>query len=130
MSSWQKWFSFGPAAAWYAFIFWLSSQPKLPGPENTLAQLLWFKTAHLIFYAILTCLLIWALRQTMHWRAATYRWLLLLAFWLVVFPAGLDELHQGLVPGRHMRWRDIVVDASAAAAVILVFSRYNRPGKP
>lgn len=122
----QRWFYYLPAILWYGFIFFLSSQPKLPGPSDVLWEFVWFKTAHAIFYALLTSF-IW-LPTDMNFvpKKKEKRLYFLGTFLVVLLLAMLDEFHQGFVPGRHMRTRDVVVDMSASAAALLAFSRYNR----
>lgn len=125
MPSPRRFLAYLPALSWYAFIFWLSSQPKLPGPEDKLLEFVWFKTAHAIFYAILTALTLVGTIKVFGQFPKKNR-----AGWLAVFAgivllAVFDELHQAFVPGRHPMARDIAIDSLAAAAVLLGFSRYN-----
>lgn len=115
-----------PAILWYGLIFFLSSQPKLPGPSDALWEFIWFKTAHAIFYAILTSLVWLATERNFSISEKNRRWYLFVTFLVVLVLALLDEFHQGFVPGRHMRTRDVVVDMTASAAALLAFSRYNR----
>lgn len=122
---WQRTLAYLPAATWYGFVFWLSSQPKLPGPEDQVLQVIWFKTAHAIFYAILTILLILATFQARGGKRSLRRLELFFIFMAVIFLAVADELHQGFVPGRNPRTRDVLIDSLASAAVLLAFSRYN-----
>lgn len=126
MKSPARWFAYLPAIAWYAFIFFLSSQPKLPGPSGDMWEFVWFKTAHTLFYALLTALIWLATEIVFRPKKGLRRWYFFAVFLTVLVLAGLDELHQGLVPGRTMRSRDVLIDALASAGALLAFSRYNR----
>ena len=121
----RRWLTYLPALGWYAFIFWLSSHPKLPGPEDKLLEFIWFKTAHAIFYAILTALTLVGTINVFSGDSQRKRITVLAVFIAVVILATLDELHQAFVPGRQAMARDVVIDSVAAAAVLLGFSRYN-----
>ncbi len=126
MFRWQRWLAYLPALSWYAFIYWLSSHPKLPGPEDKLLEFVWFKTAHAIFYAILAVLTLFGTLMVFGQPKNKSEKILFLGVFLVVAAlAVFDELHQAFVPGRHPMARDVVIDSLAAAAVLLGFSRYN-----
>ncbi len=93
---------FAPALLWAALIFWLSSRSHLPEPP------LFFdgadKLVHVLAYAVLTSLLLWA-------DCGRRVWL-----WLAVAVAyGVsDELHQGWVPLRESDALDVLADAAGA----------------
>ena len=97
---------FLPALLWMALIFFLSAQPKLPGPPDPLLDLLLKKTAHLLAYAVLALL----------WRRAGMR---PTVAWLLAALYGVsDELHQAFVPGRHARVLDVGIDALGAGLAV------------
>ncbi len=92
------------------------------------------KTGHFLGYAILSALVLLALRNTNrdrlrdvlrrpwgiyrrdYWRA---EWALL-GILLTVVTAAFDEIHQTFIPSRTGRWQDVVLD-SCGAVVIQVF---------
>ncbi len=102
-----------------ALVFYLSSQPVLLDVDDTLGSLgekLFYKTAHVLFYAVLAWL--W-------WRvlAPDRRpgWpVLLSALILSTLYGASDEFHQSFVPGRHPLLSDILIDASGALLMILL----------
>jgi VanZ family protein len=105
-------------AGWMALIFFLSSQSRLPSPEDPLVDLLFKKTAHFTAYAILALLI---------WRALPPgRWVWAVAWLVTVLYAGSDEWHQSFVPGRHPSPWDVLIDASGALAGLLVLWRVRR----
>ena len=95
-----------PALAWMALIFYLSSQPDLPGPPDPLWDLVFKKAAHFVTYAILAGLLARALAPRP--GSAT------MALILTVLYAVSDEFHQSFVPGRMPTARDVAIDAAGA----------------
>ncbi len=105
--SWRTRLStWGPALAWMVLLFYLSSRPKLPQLEDPSWNTLFRKGGHMGVYAVLAILNLRALYR----RPSRYRlaWLLTVAF------AVTDELHQGLVPGRHATVMDVIIDAAGA----------------
>lgn len=116
-------FAWLPAICWYGMIFWLSSQPRLPGPEALWAQFVVFKTGHMVVYSTLTLFLLLASLLTWPRRALRdhfqFVWLSVLAL------AMADEFHQWFVPGRGPHLRDVGIDMLAATGLLWVVSRYN-----
>lgn len=111
-----------PVLLWYGLIFVLSDQPKLPGPTESLWAFLWFKSAHLIVYAVLT-ILVWRFWQICFGFSTPIK--VILTTQLVFILAGLDEWHQSLVVGRTARWQDVGIDLLATALVLWWVTRYN-----
>ena len=99
------------AFAWMALIFWLSAQPRLPGPPDPFWRFVFMKTAHFGAYGTLAVLYLWALgKQRRGW-----------ALGLALLYGLSDELHQSLVPGRTATLRDVVVDCCGAATALFVY---------
>jgi len=89
------------------------------------------KTGHFLGYGILGALVFLALRNTNRdrmrgilrrswgsylsdlWRA---EWVLI-GMLVTVVTASWDEIHQSLIPSRHGRWQDVVLDTVGAAVV-------------
>ncbi|HEX2172711.1 MAG TPA: VanZ family protein [Dehalococcoidia bacterium] len=109
--------------AWLALIFWLSHQSVLPdvGPGDT--DLLFKKAGHVVVYAVLAMLFVWALHRP---PGPPPRRVLLLAFALTVLYAISDEIHQTFVPGRGGHAIDVALDATAAALGLWLASQLTR----
>jgi VanZ family protein len=102
-------FAWGPALAYMAVIWWLSSMPiVLPLPSIPWRD----KAAHVMQYGTLGALVARAVRGT--WpQLGTTRALL----WAALITAGwgyLDEVHQAFVPGRDANAFDLLADAVGA----------------
>jgi VanZ family protein len=98
-------------ALYMAGLFYLSSQPVLPGASLTPD---W--TQHLIAYAGLALV---TLRATSggRWSAVGARALVLA--WIVAALYGVsDEIHQAFVPSRSSDARDVVADSAGAALAL------------
>jgi VanZ family protein len=115
-----------PPILWMALLFYLSSLPKLPGPEEILTIQIIRKTGHAGVYAVLGALNHWALRRTTSngIRHGLWAWVLTVCY------AITDELHQGFVPGRNATLKDIVIDALGAALAVYFLSRQTRASDP
>jgi diacylglycerol kinase len=110
-----------PLLLWMGLIFWLSSRSRLVELDNQAEEKLFYKTSHLIAYAILAWL--W-------WRALSRKrvltWMtLLMAFVLTTLYGISDEIHQLFVPGRHGQAGDVLYDASGALLMILLIWRFQ-----
>ena len=106
-----------PAIVWMIVIFWFSSQPDLPRPNNDLLDFILRKIAHFITYAVLALCYLYALGDQRHWRVA-----LLLA----VLYAISDEYHQSWTPKRHPAWTDVVIDSAGAATALALQALIQR----
>ncbi|MEP7167046.1 MAG: VanZ family protein [Candidatus Woesebacteria bacterium] len=95
--------TWGPVVLWCGLIFFLSSQPHLPGPEDKTWDFVLKKAGHLTVYFILFRLVYRAYgKQTKHRMLRTF--LICIAY------AASDEFHQSFVPGRTPMIRDIGID--------------------
>ena len=119
---WSRWVrDFVPLVACMALIFALSHQSVLVEIEHAVGEKVFYKTAHIVVYAILTWL--W-------WRALSPQrevsWpVLTTALSLTVLYGISDEIHQLFIPGRHGRIADVLFDASGALAMILLLRQYK-----
>ena len=101
----------GPVAVYMAMLFWLSSQPVLPGASLTPD---W--TQHGLAYAGLALV---TLRAIARGRWSGVRAGAIAATWIVVTLYGVsDEFHQSFVPERTADVRDIVADGAGAALAL------------
>ena len=112
----RRWLPWLPALAVMAGIFVLSHQSGLRVSDDVDVERPLRVTGHLIAYATLAGLLLFALAQ-----GARPRPLQALAAWLLAVVYGLtDEFHQSFVPDRNGRLDDVVTDAIGAAVGVIV----------
>lgn len=120
-----------PALAWSATIWWSSSRtwpearPVLDGLPRWLLAVLAVvppdKVVHTAIYALLAALWRAGLGGP---RAGVRAWALATAF------GGLDELHQGWVPGRSSDPWDLLADATGAALSVACWTLLAKRAKP
>ncbi len=129
----------GPVVAWMAVIFWFSSQPDLPKAPATWLDFVIKKGAHALVYAVLAGLIWRALANRQPRPAATGNGpvrggrvvapllsaVSVQSFSLTLLYALSDEWHQTLVPGRHGRPFDVMVDLLGAAFALLLIHRFR-----
>lgn len=98
----------GPALAWAAVIFTLSSISKLPAPPAAFTD----KHAHFAAYGLLAALIVWGFTDgapaRTSWRTAAA------AAVLATLYGATDEWHQSFVPGRETSAADLAADALGA----------------
>ncbi|NCN82571.1 MAG: hypothetical protein GW947_01265 [Candidatus Pacebacteria bacterium] len=112
-----------PVVFWAGFIFYLSSQPILPGFSVDTYDFIFKKMAHITVYAILYFLFYRSQKITSTAAAADKR-IWLLPFLLVLLYAVSDELHQQFVMGRFGTARDVGFDFLGAGLAFLKLYRY------
>ncbi len=120
---WTKIRRWLPLVAWVALIFGVSSIPQLSSEDIGLPRG-FDKVVHFGEYLVLAVLFRHGLLGGAEQREAPIV-LLVLATGLLI--AGLDELYQSLIPGRHMSVYDFAADAAGLLAGILVGMRIERP---
>jgi VanZ family protein len=104
-----------PPVAWAALIFALSAQPNLRFVPDQGSDFVIRKLGHMGVFGILA-LLVWsAVAQTSSLRRP-WAW----ALAITVLFAGTDELHQGLVAGRHPSIVDVAIDGTGALVALAV----------
>jgi VanZ family protein len=114
---------------WMGMIVALSAVPSLASPLPHTSDVILRKLAHLTVYAVLTILLVRALRP--HVASPAYTWLL--AVLVAGVYAGSDEWHQLLVRGRHGSLRDVGIDAVGIAGAYVLMAKVHFsavPGRP
>src|SRR3989338_1667384 len=95
----MKFFRFwGPAILWMAIIFLASTRESVQVSDEFTINFLFFKTLHVLEYAILFALYYRALRNTLDRKNIVV--LLTTAFLLTILFAISDEFHQTFVPTR------------------------------
>lgn len=114
--------AFLPPILWAGFIFIISAQQVIPGPDVFLYDFLLKKTAHMLVYAVFY-LLVWrGVKLTINPEASKLHWLLPLIICLLY--AVSDEIHQSFVPGRYATLRDVGYDMIGAGLVFFRKYRY------
>ena len=100
----------GPAVAWAALIFFLSSLSVLPAAPPGITD----KHAHAAVYAVLGAALVWGLTDRSPHRTT---WTTVAVVILAATIYGVsDEGHQAFVPGREVSVYDLAADAAGASA--------------
>jgi len=102
---------------WMTFIFVLSAQPSLPGPQAYWQDFLLKKLSHMLVYGVLYIL--WFNAMNFSGKPKRY----LLPFLFTISFAISDELHQIFVPGRMATLRDIGYDTVGMTVVFLRFKQ-------
>jgi VanZ family protein len=109
---WRRWAPLLPAAAYYACIFYLSAQSRLPSvPTFHLSD----KLYHGLIFAGFGLALLWGLRRVLPsnpsaaWKAAAA---------IGIWGGILDEVHQLFVPLRLADPADALADAIGLAAAL------------
>jgi VanZ family protein len=112
----RPWAALVPAAAYYAGIFWLSSQSRLPvGPSFPLSD----KLAHGLLFAGFGAALRLGFGTV---RPARPFWAARASLWLGALGAILDEFHQAFVPLRNPDPWDAAADVAGILAALGVIS--------
>lgn len=92
-----------PVILWCALIFFLSAQPRLPGPEDVTLDFFVKKMGHISVYAVLFALVYRSFGSTTAYRMQKT------ALFCLLYAVS-DEWHQSFVPGRTPMLRDIGFD--------------------
>jgi VanZ family protein len=101
-----------PAIVWMVLIFTLSARQRISVSEEYALNFLFFKTLHVIEYAIFFG---WCYRGLGVFYGNTDRLRFRWAFVFAVLYAITDEIHQTFVPTREGKVRDVIIDATGAA---------------
>jgi VanZ family protein len=94
----------GPVVVWMAIIFVFSVRPSVSVSGDYWLNFLFFKTLHVLEYAVLYILTYRATKNP------------ITSFIIVIVYAGSDEIHQLFVPTREGRVRDVIIDTLGAVA--------------
>lgn len=104
-----------PVFLWMGIIFFLSSRHSVSVSEEYFINFLFFKSLHLIEYAVLYTLMLRAAYRNSSERQKKSAYLR--AYIITVLYAATDELHQAFVPSRTPKPRDVIIDAIGAGIV-------------
>ncbi len=106
----KKWL---PVILWCGVIFFLSSQPHLPGPEDKTWDFLFKKLGHISAYGILFGLTFKATKSAKN------------SLVFCILYAMSDEYHQSFVPGRTPMLRDVGIDIIGMSLAAFGAKRYD-----
>jgi VanZ family protein len=101
-----------PVFVWMLIIFLFSSRQKIQISDQSTINFMFFKTLHLIEYAMLYVLSYRAMKLTYIKKTNTFWYLA--AFAITILYAISDEVHQTFVPTREGKLRDVIIDAIGA----------------
>lgn len=104
-----------PVAVWAGAIFAFSAQPDLRFLPDDGADFVLRKLGHMGAFGSLALLHWRALAGTTAWRGP-WAWALV----MTIAYAASDELHQGLVAGRHASPLDVGIDVTGAVVAVAV----------
>jgi VanZ family protein len=107
----EKIVRFLPSIVWMSVIFYFSSRSTTGIGTNETDRFLILKSFHLIEYAILSILFLFAISKKK----------------LVIFISYLyaisDEIHQSFIPGRTARFRDTLIDLIGIFIGLFIFNK-------
>jgi VanZ family protein len=102
---------FIPSIIWMSVIFYFSSRSTTGIGTNEIDRFLILKSFHLIEYAILVILLLFAISKN---KSAVF-----IAYLYAIF----DEIHQSFIPGRTGRFRDTLIDLIGILIGFFIFNK-------
>lgn len=120
----RKLYRWLPPILWMGLMFFSSSRSFLPSPvePDTVADILFWKTAHIVEYAVLGGLLLRAFNSGSNPAKKEGIW-----SWAISSLFGLfDEYHQTLIPGREGKLVDVAIDSFGALLGLLLIWRLYR----
>lgn len=109
-----------PLVIWMSFIFFLSSQPTLPGPPTVIWDFAFKKLAHIFVYFTLYRLMFRATSYDI--KSSTKA--SMVAFALAILYSVSDEFHQSFIPGRTPTGKDILFDTLGMSIAWLSIFKY------
>ncbi|MBI2414357.1 VanZ family protein [candidate division WWE3 bacterium] len=109
MKTFLRWL---PAIIMFVIIFYLSSRHGTLVTDVYILNYLTNKLAHVLIYFLLTITVYRGVKSNPK------------TFLIVLLYAISDEIHQGFVPTRGGRWRDVLLDAAASGYAILVLWKF------
>jgi len=116
-----------PPLVWMTIIFFLSSRQRISVSEEYWTNFIFFKSLHVIEYAILATFNTIAIFRNVNGitlkRAVLYACLAALVY------AVSDEIHQLYVPTRSGQVRDVLIDSIGIFSVYWLVSLYEKSKK-
>lgn len=111
----------GPPILWMVVIFCLSSQESTQVSDIYTWNFIFFKSLHIIEYAILYFLLF---RATLTENLKDQKKARLIALLVTFLYAVSDEVHQTFVPTREGRLRDVGID-TIGMSLMYIYTKYR-----
>lgn len=105
-----------PVLVWMCVIFYFSSRPTIEVSVNNNINFAFYKTLHVINYAILTTLLIRSFKKKSTITINHLKRAIIIAILYGIS----DEFHQLFVPGRTSRFRDVIIDGVGVSLVCIL----------
>lgn len=102
----RAWF---PAIAWMIMIFLFSSRQRISVADEQVINFLFFKSIHVIEYAILYALVLRAI-ITSSYKNKDVQQMYISAIIICILYAVSDEIHQTFIPTREGAIRDVFID--------------------
>jgi VanZ family protein len=110
-----------PAIVWMVVIFVLSGRQSISVSKDYWLNFLFFKTLHVIEYAILFIFYIRGLHHCWPKEKVVNKYAI--AFLLTIMYAVTDEIHQIFVATREGRVRDVIIDTLGAVLAWISITR-------
>jgi len=111
----------GPVLVWMAIIFFLSGRQSVQVSDQNVVNFLFFKTLHVVEYAILYILSYRAVKNTSEKSNVVIPYAI--AMGITLLYAASDEFHQTFVPTREGRLRDVIIDALGAVTAWIILAQ-------
>jgi len=111
-----------PSILWMGMIFYLSSRHSMSVADKYIFNFLFFKTLHIIEYAILYFLIFRTINSLKIGNKNRFIYSLIIS----VIYAISDEIHQVFVPTREGRIRDVLIDTTGIF-LMYIYIRYQLP---
>lgn len=115
-----------PLLAWAVLIWALSSQPPRAVVDHVTLKVYLANCAHAVEFGVLALLVALTLPRSGGWPRLDARGTGV-ALLIVAAYATLDELHQGLTPGRNAAVPDVLTDLCGAACTLWIAAYVVRP---
>ncbi len=119
----KKLFYWVPPLLWMAIIFYFSSFPRVIVIRNSLYAFLFYKTLHVIEYAILYFLLFRAF-YSLSKEKLSLSDRFIFAVLIAILYSLSDEIHQTFVPNREGRLQDVFID-TGGILIMYIYIRNN-----
>lgn len=119
MNKWLRYW--GPPLLWMAVIFFFSSRERTQVSDIYTWNFIFFKSLHVIEYAILYFLLF---RATLQENSKNQKKARLIALIIALIYAASDEIHQTFVPTREGRLRDVGID-TIGMSLMYIYTKYR-----
>lgn len=106
-----------PAMIWMIIIFYFSSRRRVTVSDEYIINFLFYKTLHVIEYALLYFFLFLGFCFTKELKLTRKEIFIFPVFFAILY-AIIDEIHQTFVPTREGRIRDVFIDI---AGILLMY---------